>query len=78
MGFLKDFPLSSPEGSAKVPQGSAGFRKFFLFPNKACLRGPYLFVIELVAVARPPRFRGEGSENRFSEPKVPQGSARFP
>ena len=52
-------------------------RILHLFPNKACL-WVLTSLEELVAEARPPRFRDEGSQNRFSEPKVPQGSARFP
>ena len=49
----------------------------FYYSPKALL-GVLTFPEELVAEARTPRFRGEGSQNRFSEPKVPQGSARFP
>ena len=40
--------------------------------------GFLLLLKELVPRARGGGFRGEGSENRFSEPKVPQGSARSP
>ena len=49
------------------------FHKIVFSPTRLAL-GVRTFPDELVAGARPPRFRGEGAERRCSAPKVPQGS----